>query len=142
MSIAETVHNEIEQSKNMHGESWRGVYFNNFYLRFTKTERDFLKKSLSNVWNISRREWLNDNPQNESELYVNQSLQQYYETVDCVVEEAGISSDELQKLIQEIVKSPSDFTQFSRIYKQFCDLILPVYVRLRELGYSQQDLTG
>ena len=131
---------EIERSKKFHGESdWYGNYFNNFYLRFHPIERESLSQLRS--WDTPLEQRSQTMFSECSQLKRSQSWHQYYETLDAVVKEAGVSLDEVKRLSQQIAGNP-DEKECRMLYKKLCDTILPAYILLRALGYSQQDLTG
>lgn len=141
MSVEQIVREEIERSKNVHGEDdcvnpWYNHYFNNFYLKFFPLERTCCRS----FWDVPLKVSL-PNLKECSKLYYGQSPHEFYETIDRTVEETGISLDEVTCLVKRRPED-EDVVAFNRWHKKFCDLILPAYIRLREIGYNQQDLTG
>lgn len=140
MTIEQTVLQEIERSKKFHGENnWQGGYFNNFYLRFHPVERELAQKYGS--WEVSLEQCFPNNFKDYSRLRRSQSPKQYYETLDAAVAQTNTSLETLKQLAQQIAGN-KDEAGFNRLHAQFVELVLPAYIKLREQGYNQQDLTG
>lgn len=67
-----------------------------------------------------------------SAIYLNQTGREFYETIDQVTRQEGISQEDLD----------SESERFGYSNKNFNLIVFPVYVRMRALGYTHQELTG
>ena len=65
--------------------------------------------------------------------YRNQSLTEFWATIDNIIEEVGITQE-------QIIEARNRFDKY-RDWKMF-DLVIPIYIGLRNLGYKHYpDLT-
>lgn len=70
-----------------------------------------------------------EKPKVGSDLIKTQTYGEFYQTIDSVLEEEGISIEEVKRLNTK----PS---------RELFELTSPAYVRLREIGYSEYDITS
>ena len=66
-----------------------------------------------------------------SQLRLNQSDRQFYATIDRAIEEEGLPQEEIEAFNRR--ELPMTLTQFRQ-------KILPLYIRLRAIGYTREDL--
>ena len=67
-----------------------------------------------------------------SDLYLNQSLSQFLETVDKAIIAEGFSENEFEELTEKYIQQKIP-------HEEFYNRLLPVYVRLRAMGYTRRD---
>ena len=96
------------------GEKWKKT-FREFKEEFAKTYgSDFARES-----------------RNNSELYLNQSPAEFYATVDSLIEDCGLDVNKIQQMQENHTPQIS-----------LNDYAFPVYVKLRDMGYTHRDLTS
>ena len=66
-----------------------------------------------------------------SELYLNQSPEEFYATVDSLIEDCGLNLE----TIQQMHEGTNTMTVLN-------DYAFPVYIKLREMGYTHMELTS
>ncbi len=71
-----------------------------------------------------------------SQLYINQTRREFFDTIDRVIKETGISVSRIKKLQGLRNKPGIKKDSWQVLYK----LVFPVYKKLREMGYTNADL--
>lgn len=66
------------------------------------------------------------------------SMREYWDDIDTALEEEGIGKEGI-KNIQDGIRSESE--NLKKLAEKLNPLLLPVYLRLRSIGYSHEDLT-
>ena len=121
--LEKEIREEIEQYREKHGKYWGMEYFNNFDINLPGS---LIRKP---GFDLNSKPWKDDGE--VSFKLREQSLEEFLETID--------------KVIENIKIEPQDIIE-GRKYRfendKFFDLITPIYIRLRELGYNHYpDLT-
>ena len=136
INMDEIVEAEIKEYKKKYGEDWQAYYFNNFGFNLPDDDcehggyyRETFAKSGWLDMTIAKRD-----PANKlgySYLYRNQTARDFFKTVDQTLEEQGISLKEIKRL--QHLKN----REGSEHWKKLSELVLPAYIKLRELGYQR-----
>jgi|GEM_PF-6406309 hypothetical protein len=79
---------------------------------------------------------------NHSELRKNQTVEEFDSTIGQAIEELGIDKVKIQELLE--IKSKysggPEFKKSIEAMKQLHEMLIPLYVRLREMGYEGVDI--
>ena len=89
------------------------------------------KRSRQNIWHeliASGR----------TEKFISESQDEFQKNIAHAILESGVEFEVLKRYLGEIMKNPSRGYDYSNLTY----LILPVYTKLREMGYSHEDLTA
>jgi RimJ/RimL family protein N-acetyltransferase len=122
---------EIAEAREKYGDN-AFFWFNNFRedlpggSRRTTIESDYP--------GLDRKMFLTDTK--SSDLKRSQTLREFWATIDRVIEELGIN---LQELI-DARKKWSGLPDDKKNYGPHLDLMIPIYLRLLEIGYNDHDL--
>ncbi len=136
-TLREAIDGEILSYQHRYGDQWQNRYFNNFMAHFSDGIDDirvnmFNYRSLYDE-NIQNTTFAELNPglkeKGASSLLLEQTPKDFYSTVDRVSEEIGVSLDVIVQYRQEILND--------RPMNELHDLLKPVFIRLRELGYNR-----
>ncbi len=143
MNRKEIVIGEIEEYKRKIGDSWRDHYFNNWYGHLTSKApkgRCFLTSRYSRPDEKNGKmvgfDYLppEDRP---GDFKANQTMREFYATIDKVLEDEQIDVQELEKRL---------FDEDGRVIwenmNDVLDTALPAFIKLREMGYTRRDLTA
>jgi len=108
-------------------------YLNNFHLKMPDGNDQsgygsWYRELYHNHWEVKHRESKN-NFGSYSGLFLDQSPKEFYEAVDLAIGECGISRAEITKMLECSNGRPKE-------------IVLPVFIKLREMGYDRRDLTG
>jgi len=71
-----------------------------------------------------------------SELWKQQTFRQFFETIDHVLDELKIPIEEIKRL-QDLIKGSRNDNDGRDPLDKLNELILPAYIRLREMGYNR-----
>ena len=129
VSLTEQVLAEIEEAREGAPPSWsstpleaRGecIYFNNFssYLPFgiRRKQAEFLEGLDSPKYAVAGK-----------------TLRQFYRDIDQAIQEEGIDIGQIERLQQRVI---GDIKAKGELLR----LVIPVFIRLRQMGYSYEDL--
>lgn len=128
--------------EEMRKYSSKAAYLNNFYMNLpdnTYEHGGYYRDLAVEVRNMDKSQLEDGADLDEevklghSELFLNQKMRDFFDTVDKVLVEEGISIDEVKKL-QKLGRK--DFSKIKELY----ELVFPAYVRLRDMGYTHADL--
>ena len=72
-----------------------------------------------------------------SDLRKSQTPREFFKTIDDVITDSGIDINEIKRL-QNLNKIDNQGSHYKKLY----DLVLPVYIKLREIGYERTDFIG
>lgn len=130
-TLAEKITRETKAFKKMHGKNWAIEYFNNFYGNLPGGYRRRLLESAPELKNMKK--W----DKGSSKSIEKQTVSEFFETIDRVINEMELD-------VSEIVAIQNNTTLNSvEKYSNLYDMILPVYTKLREMGYKHYpDLTA
>lgn len=133
--LKEQILKEIEEFKIEFPEAPLATYFENFAFNLPDprnplggTNRD--KMQLFYDIPIGDRA----TPEN-SEIYKKQTPREFFETVDQIIKEENTPLDKLHQIQQLITE------EGSKHYEELYELVTPVYIKLRQMGYNNEDLT-
>ena len=118
-SMQEIVEKEIAEMKQRYSEHWWPNYFSNFEHRLPGGFwRMVFEKSYDNL--------IGDDPgfMEYSSLLRSQTPRLFFDTIDRLLEEEGISKETVMNL-----------KFHNRDLKRLYELTLPVFIKLREMGY-------
>jgi len=109
-------------------------YLNNFHLKLPDNNDksgygSWYRELSSKRWDIKNNEYLRD-VRTYSELYLSQSPKEFYGAVDLAVDECGISRDEITTMLEGSNEGRPK------------EIALPIFIKLREMGYKKVDLAG
>jgi len=113
LSMKEIVNREIGQCKQTYGEKWRGHYFNNFECNLPGGLYRIICEANPKILELDK--------------YPGKNTREMFSDVDKAIEECGIDIPEIERLRCCDLAGLDDF-------------MLPVYVRLREMGYTKDEL--
>lgn len=107
--------------------------------------REIKEKGLNNFYadvvGGYRRVGLKDDPEalmrKDPKRRMGKSMQEYWEDIDKVFIELGIDSKKVSNLQKEMISGKGNREDSLR---ELDKLLIPIYVRLREQGYTQLDL--
>ncbi|MEK7644336.1 MAG: hypothetical protein AAB390_03485 [Patescibacteria group bacterium] len=116
---------EIQQSLKNYPERGLANFFNNFYLILPIGRRKFSDEIMDQILASELC----------SEKRKGQTLREFFAVVDKVAAELGIDADAIR--IQQGILAGANPQE-----SKFFELLRPIYVRLREVGYNHFDLTG
>lgn len=116
-------------------------YLNNFHLRLRcfgdQRGDDILEENL----HVPNRVRLKGKDMSGySRVFLRQTPHEFYEAVDTAVRESGIDFKRLQQIQEKYLSSRGAITVEEKIER--AKIILPVYIKLRECGYTKRELTG
>ncbi|MFC1740980.1 hypothetical protein ACFL3V_00400 [Nanoarchaeota archaeon] len=118
------INREVEQARQEHGKEWGMSYLNNFH--------GDLPGGYRRLGYDPAAIYAGDT--SASEKRRNQSHGEYWATIDQVIEEVGICPTRIIEA-RDRWRKHNDWGMF--------DLILPAYIKMRELGYMRYpDLVG
>ena len=147
----ETAEEELKRYKEEHGERFGLIHLlDNFLFNLPSDDFEeggyYRKKSFYNGhYDISNKEHLlartpkhliEEVLKPHSDLKLNQTPRQFFETIDKVLQELDIPVDEIKRL-QHL-----GYAEGKNIEYMLYQLTFPAYVKLREIGYTKQDLVG
>lgn len=139
--IKEQILAEIAEFKREFPDQPLSDYFNNFgnNLPNEEAENKGLYRALMQPnFDITFEEYAKKRGADlseHSETYRNQTPRQFFETVDLALKESGISMEEYNR-IRQLVKADHKY------WENFYELVTPVYIKLRQMGYNEADLTS
>lgn len=160
-AVKEDVLKGLNNSKAELGEDYMSYYFDNFILAFSKTPRNRRDDTrASGNWKKIYRDIYTENTPKivtkdgkpikilQSEIKLNQTPEQYYQTLDSTLEqiltpEQNLEAKKLIGLRDKLVETRErsvDGLDINGIKKRFYELMLPVYIKLRQMGYNDSDL--
>ncbi len=120
------IEKEIAEAKQLWGEELGKIrYLNNFDCNLPG---GFYRE----CFEPTSRAYLYDYGSGKSSIRREQSVHEFWDTIDSVVAELEIEKE-------EIIEARKRFGHIRDL--GIVDLILPIYIQLRELGYSHRDLT-
>lgn len=129
--ITQQIEREIEQARQQYGQEWGAHYFNNF--------DGNLPGGYRRRYDPTSRSYSSDTEASEKRR--NQSLAEFWATIDNAVEEVGINQRQIIEARNRF-NNDRDLGNNDRDGGMF-DLVIPVYIKLRELGYKHYpDLTA
>ncbi len=108
-------------------------FFNNFILKFPYPEGYLNQRYMAQISNLLHKKHgdiYRDGTGNMSKIFLNQTPAEFYEQIDTITLEAGYSRLD----IQQLVSSSSNRDRF------YSEIASPVFIKLLELGYNQEDL--
>ncbi|MBS3119031.1 hypothetical protein J4417_05155 [Candidatus Woesearchaeota archaeon] len=121
--IREIVEEELKTAKIVGPKiGWLSEYLNNFHTRLPggfyrgRSFDYFLDKKYTN--------------ENASKKLKGMTHAEFYKDIDTTIAELGLNPEQIERLVRSY-----SLTKLSEI-------VLPVYIRLREAGYNHQDLVG
>ncbi len=127
-------------------------HLNNFLLRFPlppeETDRlNFFRNLYPSMGAMNKphkqilMEQLGRTDANSSERYLNETPQQFFDTIDATIQACGIPLDEIVQKQRQILHAPSseDYDIFKKLLSQ---RVVPVYIELRLMEYNDHDLTA
>lgn len=100
-------------------------FLNNFHFNFSPHDRELFKGDLN------KRKYTGEF---QTPKKSGNTMGEFYAECDAAVKEAGLKKEEVEKLIRE--------AGLARNNAKLNEAIFPVYLKLREKGYSHYDLTG
>ena len=115
---------------------------NNFYLQIIDTgmayRNHFKQSPFLEVFNVPYKAIVFGNERvypdgKHSKVFLQQTPHQFFETLDKTLEETYIDKNEVKKLA-----ASKNYDDRLKMYH----LLLPAYIRMRELGYTKGELTG
>jgi len=116
---------ELKQSRAEGGDEWYILLYGNFDSYLPGGHREYRTDNKETyffrLWDSKFRE---------------QSSSDFFTTLDKIMSELNISSEELVRLRKQY----GDSYYENKRDVSFFDRILPIYARLREMGYSRRDL--
>jgi hypothetical protein len=126
-SVRETVEREIAEHRQKHGDKWGCIFFNNFRGNLPGGYRTRMPAEI-----LGERLHLNE--EQASERRRNQTGYEFQEECKSAAIEAGLTPEQIIEA-QERYSSQRDLS--------FFDMLVPVYIILRERGYVHyKDLTA
>ncbi|MFH1916621.1 MAG: hypothetical protein ABIJ21_05120 [Nanoarchaeota archaeon] len=152
-----TIRAEISCLKADHPQDWARRYFNNFYANFPTLDDVGMYRE------IAMEGYLDDETYTDSSLSQkkqSQTRKEYFATIDRTVQTLGetgrilpfapaLSAKILTEFnalsftgFQELESYAEKETHRGTLHSMFCEIYLPVYISLREQGYSHTDLTA
>lgn len=121
-------YSKYEGGKNEYGWTWDIKYFNNFYCHFSLgCYRNMRDKILDEVCEGQ---------------YMGKSTREFHADVDRLIEETGISKEEIDRLQNEIYEKKDKSENYIEPYEKLMEVTLPVFIGLRAMGYTYRDLIG
>ena len=132
-NLSKVIEREINKSKKEYGDEWYLKYFNNFY---GNLPGGLYRDPLLFPRHIRDKKIIDFEEPNDklSRIRLNQSTLEFHKTIDDVIKELRLNPREITEA-QEKYKKHYDLELF--------DLIIPIYIRLREMGYKHYpDLTA
>lgn len=147
MSVVErtTELKSLEAVKAMYGEKWPR-FFNNFSTKFPPLHQGSLADGRGQIeadgmMNLPFSAYHKpENRKRFGQKYLAQTPREFFEMVDKVTMELGISPEEINELKKLRIEAGSDDLA-KKYLEQLQELIAPVYFRLREMGYGHWELT-
>jgi len=132
VSIRGSIEQETEDSKQRYGTDWSYMYFNNWINALP----DGLRREAADFLGILDIPFGEEYPGETeySELFRNQTMREFFEIVDTVLEEEGISIEEVKRL--QRLRNEWDGAG-DPILIHLNGLTLPTFIRLREMGYKR-----
>ena len=127
---------------------WQENFLSNFHTKTLPADAEqFLtsRKMAQKIgwWDKKMKDTLSpEEQQNFSQLKMNQTPAEFFETIDRVIAELD-SSGELRQLISDFCnpKINTNYETMTRIREQMGVLLIPVFARLVAMGYERYDLT-
>ncbi len=142
MNRREMVQQEMEEYRRRFGSSWRDNYFDNWIGKVTSKfpkGRCFLASPYSRPDEknpgMSPSDYEYPPEERKSDLYMSQTMREFYATIDKVLEEERI---DVKKLERKLVDENGSII-WGNLDEVF-DMALPAFVKLREMGYTLRDL--
>ncbi len=136
----------LDEAKAVYGEKWPG-FFNNFSTRFPALN----KGSVADERGCLETAGAMDLPFSAffrpesyiyySQKYLEQTPRAFFETIDRIAKELGITQVQIRNL-KELQANAGSLELRLQYFDELDELIAPVYFRLREMGYGHFDLTG
>ena len=125
-NLKEIIEAEVRTYKDEMGSEWYVPFYNNFDgLLPGGYKRDEVYAQMYGF-------------RSKDSKFRQQTLGEFYEVVDKIIEELGMTPEE----IVESRKKAREPDNPSERDLSFWDKILPIYIKLREMGYSESDLYG
>ncbi len=127
MGIANIVEEELNRAREKYGDQAPLMYLNSFILRLPDkrfNRRGYLRQYFDEAsWRTKHKDLPNPNL-GFSEIFKNQTPEEFYTAVDRTIKECGISIEDIYRL-QRTDKLA------------LCNLAWPIFIRLREMGYQK-----
>lgn len=140
LTTKEKVHSQIDEYREEYGSGWGGHFFNTFRLLLPFSDeskaasaRYLFENSLKNSANTPFNEYLKDPKEKEglSDLKLSQTPIEFLDAIEKTIPKAGLS-------VEEIKERQKD----EEIHQDLYEYIIPLYIKLLEMGYVPKDLTG
>ncbi len=146
----EEIERELKKYIDEYGERSGLVHLMNNFLFNLPTpsyEQESYRKRVNqrNEWDVTYIEFIKKVSPNDvfqeqlkyhSDLKLNQTPRQFFETIDKVLEELNIPVNEVKRLLE--IRFKEGKNTMPELYK----LTLSAYLKLREMGYTRQDLVA
>jgi len=144
--ITEIIEREFKEYSKKYPNAAMAKYLNNFFFRLPDSRFDnngyYRRVYTVEIRKKSFRELTEDfakkhglyfarESSKHSELYLNQSPEEFYATVDSLIEDCGLNLE----TIQQMHEGTNTMTVLN-------DYAFPVYIKLREMGYTHMELTS
>lgn len=131
IKMMEQILKEMEE----HNKNGKESFLNNFHHKLPdeRYDRGGVYRSYfeDEEWDTPFRILNGESPARPSELYLDQTPAEFFSTIDSAIEDCGIDLERLKTL-------QADKWNIKEIHS----FVLPIYVRLREMGYKHYpDLT-
>jgi hypothetical protein len=118
--------------------------FNNFFAQLPNGSRRMFVESLGLMKKTPRRAagLKNDlEGKGKSTLFLDRTYREFFETIDAVLDEVGVPRS-IGTDFHNAVIAAGDYEAMVECGKKFHLVIIPAYLRLRQMGYSVWDLTS
>jgi len=145
--LEQQILDEVQKSVEENGNEGYQMYLDNFHLRlptgFTSAGGKLRERSshLTNTTYAERERQTAGEPNQYSPILQNQTPEQFFQTIDQVltqvIDEAiqnGLDPKKLEELKNPAIRGNINLEELLKI-------LLPVYIKLRQMGYSHRDLT-
>jgi len=124
-NLKEIIDTEVKECKDAVGDNWYIPFYNNF--------DGLLPGGFRRDEVYAKMHKFRDNDSKFRE----QTLGEFYQVVDGIIEEIGMTSEQIIESRRR-AREPDNPSERDL---SFWDKILPIYIKLRETGYSKYDLT-
>ncbi len=125
------------------------IYFNNFPFLFPASKelvsdfadyRRMIKKISKESYKIGDDYKSAELEQKHSKKWLEQTWEEFFAEIDKAVGESGFSLKDIQDMRDQIERT-KDFAEREKLKYKALEELIPVYAKLREMGYERYDLT-
>ena len=140
--MQQIVEKEIEVYRQEYGdEKALNQYLGNFYSNLPTDDAKNMSYNRNvaaflGVLDKTREGYDAQGSKDGSELWRKQTFRQFFKTIDTVLEEVGISIEEIKRL-QDLIKGLRKDNDGRDPLDKLNELVLPAYVKLMERGYNR-----